>query len=62
MADVSAQLLQEWKNAAKQGKPVNVTRDVSFMVLKSPSSRFLGKTTRPPRPISSSLRKAELET
>jgi cytochrome P450 len=34
MADVSAQLLQEWKNAAKQGKPVNVTRDVSFMVLK----------------------------
>jgi cytochrome P450 len=34
MADVNAQLLQEWKNAAKQGKTVNVTRDVSSMVLK----------------------------
>lgn len=34
ISDVNAELLQEWKDAAKQGAAVNVTRDVSFMVLK----------------------------
>ena len=34
MAAANAELLHEWREAAKQGKTVNVTRDLSLMVLK----------------------------
>ena len=34
IAAINAELLLEWKEAAKQGKTVNVTHDVSLMVLK----------------------------
>ena len=34
IAGVNAEFLHEWREAAKRGKTVNVTRDVSFLVLK----------------------------
>lgn len=34
MVGVNAELLHEWREAAKRGQTVNVTRDVSLMVLK----------------------------
>jgi Cytochrome P450 len=51
MADVSGQLLQEWKNAPnKESQSTSRVTSASWC-LKSSSSRFLGKTTILPRPI-----------
>ena len=43
MVEVNTELLEEWREAAKQGKTVNATRDVSLVVLKITLKSIFGE-------------------